>query len=652
MQVNADALTSLQVFENESHASMHSDKTKEGLSLFGILNDTKTTLGRALLRSWLLRPSLLLTVINSRLDAVECFSSPENIVTANTMHNHLKGIRNMPRIMNMLKTGRGRLSDWQGLVKFTFYMAMLRESLTELHEAEKVDVVVKLNDALDIACYRDIGTRINEIVDWEESSSTGRVCVRAHIDEDLDNRKHMYHGINSVLSNVAEQISNKIPPDYASSLNVVYFPQLGYLICIPMPERWRTEGGIDVLDGWTFQFSSDEFVYFKSNEMRDMDSHIGDLHSLIVDRELEIIHALLEEILAHQKSISGACDACAELDCLLSFATASRTNNYTRPEIVEENIINIKRGRHPLQEQVVDTFIENDARMIGGAGFGVRSSEEWNSIILCTGSNACGKSIYLKQIALIQIMAQVGCFVPAESATLGLVDKIFTRVSTRESVSKVQSAFMIDLNQVSLALRNSTARSLIILDEFGKGTLATDGAGIFCGVLKHLLNRRKDCPKVLVATHFHDVFREDILDPQELPITFCHMQVMFTASDGRTMSTDGDDESTSTRILPGDKITYLYRVAKGLSLDSHAAKCAEKFGVPPQIVQRARYVSELISSHELGQLLDEEMTEQEKRDLQESEEICRRFLQWDLQADIDVDVKKKLREVLGRKDST
>ena len=137
---------------------------------------------------------------------------------------------------------------------------------------------------------------------------------------------------------------------------------------------------------------------------------------------------------------------------------------------------------------------------------------------------------------------------------------------------------MIDLNQVSLALRNCTARSLIILDEFGKGTLSSgkhlsflswylncqsltivDGAGLFCGVVKHLLGRGEECPKVLVATHFHDVFREDILNPADLPITFCHMQVMFTASDGRSISTDTDDASTTTKILPNDKITYLYR---------------------------------------------------------------------------------------------
>ncbi|KAG5638725.1 hypothetical protein H0H81_010708 [Sphagnurus paluster] len=407
--------------------------------------------------------------------------------------------------------------------------------------------------------------------------------------------------------------------------------------------------------------------------MHDMDIHIGDLHSSIVDHEIEIIQGLLDEILVHDVAIGDACHVCAELDCLLSFAEASRMNDYHRPQMVEDNIIDIRQGRHPLQDQVIDTFVPNDARLVGGAGMGVTfhspddsedAEAEWNSILLCTGANACGKSVYLKQIAIIQYMAQIGCFVPAESATLGIVDKIFTRISTRESVSRVQSAFMIDLNQVSLALRNCTARSLILLDEFGKGTLSADGAGLFCGVLKHLLARGAACPKVLAATHFHDVFRTDLLDPLRTPIAFRHMQIMFTSSDGlplhtSDLSTTNSDTLSSEvktdvggvrRVGAGEKITYLYRVAEGLSLESHAAKCAEIFGVPTRLVQRAQYVSHLISMHELGQLLDEGMGEKERLDLEDAEAVCREFLAWDLDAlDQDADAKTMLARCLGRK---
>ncbi|KAF8194135.1 hypothetical protein BJ912DRAFT_924219 [Pholiota molesta] len=555
----ARAKLSLQVFENESHASVHSDKTKEGLSLFGI--------------------------------------------------------KNMPRTMSLMKDGKAKLTDWQGLVKFTFHATMLRDSLSELYQGTNVTVVQK--------------------IDWEESACNDRICVRPHVDEDLDNRKHVYHGIDSVLSNVAEQLSLTVPETFAKSLNVVYFPQLGYLICVPMLEEWRTEAGIEPLEGWTFQFSSDAHVYFKSQEMQE----------------------LLEDILAATEAIEASCDVCAELDCLLAFAEASRIYDYRRPNMVDENVIELIQARHPLQERVLDTFVPNDARLIGGAGIGATpdrpDDEQWNSILLCTGANACGKSVYLKQTAVIQILAQVGCFVPAESATLGIVDKsshgsshqVFngltgtllssfhkgfdSRICLKSDYCPftnpdhmAQSAFMIDLAQVSLALRNCTPRSLLLLDEFGKGTLST-GSG-------------SECPKVLVATHFHDVFNEELFDPENIPVSFRHMQVMFTSS----------------TVRAAEKITYLYRVAEGLSLDSHAAKCAEIFGIPLRIVERAQYVSQLLSSHQLGRLLDEGMTETERVDLEDAEAICRRFLAWDLKAEeediCEGEVKRKLGVILGR----
>ncbi|KAF4590716.1 MutS protein msh5 [Pleurotus pulmonarius] len=583
--LTVDLTSSLQVFENESHASIHSNRSKEGLSLFGnafeliqdfeiltqtyigILNTTHTTLGRSLLRTWFLRPSLSIPVITARHDAVECLTNPENLLTSGVMRKHLKGIKNMPQISNTLKVGRGKLSDWQGLVKFTFHATMLREAISELQHSAYVPVVKKLIEALEVTSFKELGTAI----DWEESASTGRVCVRPQIDEELDSRKHVYYGIDAVLSQVAGDICSKVPERY-TSLNVVYFPQLGYLICVPMLEDWKGEGGIEAIDGWVFQFSSNDYVYFKSQEMRDMDTHIGDLHSAIVDREIEVIQDLLERILVHMDGINHACDVCAELDCLLAFAQASIAYNYKRPYMVDENIIDISQG----------------------------------SINPVHGT-------------------------------------IFTRVSTRESVSKAQSSFMIDLNQVSLALRNCTARSLVLLDEFGKGTLSTDGAGLFCGVIHHLLSRGDGCPKVLAATHFHDVFHQDIMDVNTLPITFLHMQIMFVPADGNDLML-GSHESQSLQ-----RMTYLYRVAPGLSTESHAAKCAEVCGLPLRYVQRAQYVSELISKHEIVQLLDEEMTEEERGQLEEAEAICRRFIAWDLQAEAEdpSNIHRKLATVLG-----
>ncbi|KAI0688883.1 DNA mismatch repair protein MutS [Earliella scabrosa] len=658
MQINADALFSLQIFEDENHASIHSDKTKEGLSLFGILNNTMTTLGRALMREWFLRPSMSLDVINARHDAVQCFTRPDNLTTQNAMHGHLKGTKNVPKVLLAMRSGRAKVSDWQGLVKFAYHGLLLRDCLSELNHASGVDVVKRLLSALEVASLRDIGNLVNETIDWEESTTAGRVCVRPRIDEELDNLKHIYNGIDAVLSKVAEQVSATIPPGYTPSLNVVYFPQLGFLICIPMQDEWRTEAGISVLDGWSFQ----------SQEMHDMDVHIGDLHPAIVDREIEIIQALQEKILVYDQAIGHACDVCAELDCLISFSMASRSYDYRRPDMTEENVMDIKQGRHPLQELAVSTFVPNDTYLIGGAGIGAtleRDDEDENddsqvhirnSIMVCTGANACGKSVYLKQIAIIQYMAQFPrselrpSFVPAERATLGVVDKseckLFMGVLRHRiawhhdiDVFQVQSAFMIDLNQVSLALRNATAH----------------GAGLFCGVLKHLLSSGISCPKVVATTHFHDVFQNDLLSPYKLPITFVRMQVLL-ASDSSSSSVGGDTDPSereeNSSLGPGDRITYLYKVANGYSLHSHAITCAELFGMPRRITSRAQYVSELLARHEVSKLLDEDMTDRERQELEEAEEVCRRFLAWDFTSrsgrDNEPAVRDALAHILGR----
>ncbi|EIW81045.1 hypothetical protein CONPUDRAFT_90104 [Coniophora puteana RWD-64-598 SS2] len=663
MQINADALYSLQVFENESHASIHSDKTKEGLSLFGILDTTRTTLGRALMRTWLLRPSLSTNVIEARHNAVECLMYPQNLPVVSGIAVHLQGIKDIPRVLRTLKAGKAVASDWQKLMKFTYHSAIIRDALVELSRSELVDIIGRLTEALDIGSYKELGNIINNTIDWEESSFAGRVCVRSHIDEELDQRKRVYHGIDSVLSTVAAQISNAVPSNFTPSLNVVYFPQLGYLVCIPMPQSWP-ETQIQLPDGWTLQ----------SAEMHDMDEHIGDLHPSIVDREIEIIQGLLEQVLGFEDGVIRACDLCAELDCLISFAETSESFNYSRPRMVKESVLWITQGRHPLQEQVVDTFVENDLHIVGG-GPNLDHSDNENedidgdsthpaSILICTGANACGKSVYLKQAALIQILAQVSLrwssFVPAKAATLGIVDKIFTRIQTRESVSRVQSAFMIDLNQVSFALRNCTSRSLVLLDEFGKGTAPADGVGLFCGVLKHLLGRRATCPMVIIATHFHEAFRKQLMDRNKVPITFVHMQVLIT-EDSDTLEdtpsgTPWDEHSSNLGpVTPNAKITYLYRVAPGLSVSSHAAQCAAFFGLPTRVVNRAEYVSELLAEHEIGTLLDEDLDAKERAELEDAESICRDFLAWDLTGDEamkQTNVKESLHDVLRQTSDT
>lgn len=257
--------------------------------------------------------------------------------------------------------------------------------------------------------------------------------------------------------------------------------------------------------------------------------------------------------------------------------------------MVEDNIINIKGGRHPLQELTVPSYVPNDCLIVGAEAApsgdneqphpstprsssqqGPRATPDGPSMLMMTGPNYSGKSVYLKQIALIVYMAQIGSFVPAVSARIGLTDKILTRISTRESVSRDQSAFMIDLQQICMALTHCTPRSLLIIDEFGKGTNTADGAGLAAGVFEYLLNLGPRCPKVLAATHYHEIFEAGFLAPRAR-LGFAHMEIRV-------------DEEAS---MAEEQITYLYNYRAGRSVASYGTFCAAMNGIGPEIVRRA-----------------------------------------------------------------
>lgn len=202
--------------------------------------------------------------------------------------------------------------------------------------------------------------------------------------------------------------------------------------------------------------------------------------------------------------------------------------------MTDENVIMIEGGRHPLQELTVPSFVPNDTMIIGGPGDRGDHDDDATgpSMLIMTGPNYSGKSVLLKQIAVIVYLAHIGSFVPCEKATIGLTDKILTRIATRESVSRAQSAFMIDLQQVALATTLATRRSLIIIDEFGKGTNAADGAGLACGVFEYFLSLEDERPKVLGATHFHEIFENGFLEKRP-ELGFGHMEVRVDAEAGQ-----------------------------------------------------------------------------------------------------------------------
>ncbi|KAF8944484.1 MutS protein msh5 [Haplosporangium gracile] len=595
MYVNKNTLSSLQIFEDESHPSMHNSirGRKEGLSLFGLLSQTKTSQGRYLLKQWLLRPSLNMATIHERHQSVECFVLTENQSTVNQLADALSHIKNIPKVLQALSR-KATINDWQSILEFVYYCVKVLNASQEIFIGVS-PIIQEIRRNFAVEELMNVGTYINDVLDFDESVIEGRCMVKKNVDEELDSMRKNYHGLDVFLSEIAKDISVTIPSDFTSIINVIYFPQLGYLITVPRNPDWKSEEDFQ-LEGLTIQFSTESTIYYKNATMRELDEHLGDIHGLIVDREIDILQALQERIIENSQLLVTCSDLCAELDVLVSLARVARLHNYRRPKMVDGTILKIVNGRHPLQELVVDSFVTNSTHIGGinqngtsaptaetGASTASRSSETGdarveNRVIILTGPNSSGKSVYLKQVALISFMAHVGSFVPADSAVIGITDRILTRLQTRETVSSIQSAFMTDLQQTALAIRMSTARSLVVLDEFGKGTTSTDGAGLFCSVTEHFARLNEESrPRVLATTHFHELFENDLMD-LSLPISLYTMEV-YQQPDYM-------------------EATFLFRVVQGKTPSSFGPACAAMANMPTHIVQRGLHLSQLFRRYE------------------------------------------------------
>lgn len=341
------------------------------------------------------------------------------------------------------------------------------------------------------------------------------------------------------------------------------------------------------------------------------------------DLEIQILHDLACEVLEHAPVLSHAADACGDFDCLVALARGAQKYGWTAPTMTTDNVISIQGGRHPLQELAVHSFIANDCMLEGGCG-DPRGHHGETTTLVITGPNHSGKSVCIKQVALIVYLAHIGSFVPASLATIGITDQILTRISTRESVSQKESAFGTDLRQGAFVMRHATRRSLVVIDEFGKGTMADDGAGLMAGLIDHFTALGTDAPKVLITMHCHEIFEGGYL--RDRPgLTFAYMDVRLDLA-----------------APIDDQVVFLYDLRLGRSTSSFGSNCAAINGVSKAVVERAEAIILLLARNEDLGAACAKLDDEDQARLQEAEAVARNFIELALGDKVEAP-----REVLG-----
>ncbi|KAI1265648.1 muts domain V-domain-containing protein [Xylariaceae sp. FL1019] len=632
MFVNADTFASLQILQSEHHPNSHQAVAKESLSVYGLFCHLAVTpQGKIRLRRLFLQPSIDIDLIQERQKTIAFFHRSDVDESLERLGKDLRKIKDMKYMTMLLRRGienpnrkiSVKNSVWAVLQNFTHSSLQVRECLRSLQQAEKIDIVRKVIEIVDVEQIRQVGRLITETIDFSQSEERGRTAVKQGVDAELDERKRIYDGMDHLLGTVTKSMRKDVPEWARKHVqNCIFFPQLGFLTVVSINKETGkgNYSGEGMHDNWERMFIAEGCVYYKNRRMKEMDDEFGDSYGLIIDREIEIIHNLAVSVLEREQAIVAGSDVLGELDSLLGLAIGCRLHQWTAPEMTDANTLEIQGGRHPLQELVVPSFIANDCSMVGGMGscreehrsspVSPETSFQAPSTIVLTGPNHSGKSVYLKQVAIIVYLAHIGCFVPAEHARIGITDRILTRVATRETLSRPESAFATDLRQIAFAMNFATRRSLILVDEFGKGTNSHDGAGLMAATINHFTGLRTERPKVLVATHFHEIFDGDFLVESE-ELAFAHMEIHV---------------DLKTHIME-DQVTYLYRLEPGRSISSFGSRCAAVNGIDEAIVERAETIILHMARHEDLEIVCSQLSDRETDKLRQAETVARTFVE-------------------------
>ncbi len=530
-----------------------SSNHENGVSLLQVMDKTVSPMGARLLKKWVLLPLTKLAQIRERHDAVEFFV--ENQEFAQELEPHIRHIGDLERLM--AKTSVGKISPREAMQLRRALLAIEQvKSLlpsTVNHPPSTVNrppstIFARLSEGLNpcltlrARIERDIAP--DPPVDVRKGGA-----IADGADETLDELRHVVRHSREILLEIQQR---EIERTGITSLKVAFNNVFGYYI--EVTSKWKDQ----VPPEWTRKQTIANGERFITEELKILEAKILGAEEKILELEEKLFRALVEEIGNYIQPIQHNAQLVARLDCLLSFAKLAQKSNYTRPELDDSTLLDLREGRHSVIETqlpIGEQFVPNDVFL----------DSESVQIILITGPNMAGKSALLRQTALITLMAQMGSFVPAKSARIGLVDKVFTRVGASDNISGGESTFMVEMNETALIMNNISDRSLILLDEIGRGTSTYDGISIAWSLAEYLHDNERAHPKTLFATHYHEL--NELAESHERIHNF----------------------HVSTKEV-GQKVVFLRKLVPGGSNHSFGIHVARMAGMPQAIVQRANEI--------------------------------------------------------------
>ena len=515
-------------------------KEKRG-SLLWVLDRTKTAMGGRLLRSWLERPLLSVAAINKRLTSVEALVKSamdrEELIAA------LTGIGDMERLIGRIVYGSAGGRDLASLRAALGKLPELKEKLSPFPAGR----LGELGESLDLLedAYALLA---RAVVDEPPFSVREGGFIRDGFHPEVDRLRDILSGGKSVIADVEAREREKTG---IKSLKVGYNKVFGYYI--EVSKSYYDQ----VPDAYIRKQTLAGCERYITQELKDLEHTVLTASDRVVALEYEIFTDLRAQVSARMERIQSTAAAVAELDALCSLASAAVKNNYCRPEVDEGGVIEIHDGRHPVVERMLSgsLFVPNDTYM----------GEREDRVAIITGPNMAGKSTYMRQVALITLMAQVGSFVPARAARIGVVDRIFTRIGASDDLGAGQSTFMVEMTEVADILKYATSRSLLILDEIGRGTSTFDGMSIARAVLEHCADRKKLGAKTLFATHYHELTALEEVIP-------------------------GVKNYSIAIRSRGEELIFLRKIIPGGADRSYGIEVAKLAGLPETVVKKARSV--------------------------------------------------------------